>query len=252
MKRLTILISALLSMFLTANSQSLTIDLKTKPAGGSFSPRHILAVWVEDTNGVFVKTLYLKAATRRQYLYSWNAASGGNTTDAVTGATINSHTSHHVTWNCLGLNGQPVSPAFYRIKVEFTEKHAQGPMHTMGFTVNNSNQTYSDSNLTYFDYVVLNYDPTGLKADDLAALNLVELWPNPADNQVNLHFDPTAVQEGTLTISQLSGAIIYERDLSRADLQQTIIIETSSWAKAVYLITYKSKGQIFRQKLVIE
>ncbi len=252
MKHLTILISIILSIFLTANAQSVSIDFKTKPAGGSFSPRHVLAVWVEDTNGVFVKTLYLKAAARKQYLYSWNAASGGNTTDAITGATINSHTSHHVTWNCLDLNGQPVNPRYYQIKVEFTEKHAQGPMHTMGFTVNNSTQNYSDSNLTYFDYVVLNYDPTGLKADDLAALNLVEMWPNPAENQVNLHFDPTAVQEGKLTISQLSGAIIYEKDLTKADLQQTFKIETSGWAKAVYLITYKSKGQIFRKKLVIE
>ncbi len=49
-------------------------------------PKHVLAIWVEDADG-FVKTRKSMANQRKQYLYTWKAASNYNVVDAITGST---------------------------------------------------------------------------------------------------------------------------------------------------------------------
>ena len=53
------------------------------------SPKNIGAIWIENSAGVFVKSLKVWAAVRENYLTSWIAAtSTHNKVDAVTSATI--------------------------------------------------------------------------------------------------------------------------------------------------------------------
>ena len=55
-----------------ASSGELTFTIRTVTAGGNYSPKHVLAIWVEDVNG-FVKTRKAMANQRKQYLYTWKA-----------------------------------------------------------------------------------------------------------------------------------------------------------------------------------
>jgi len=66
------------------------------------------------------KTLKKRAANREQYLYTWRATSNQNVVDAVTGATLSSHETHRVTWDCRDTAGAVVPDGDYRIRVEFT------------------------------------------------------------------------------------------------------------------------------------
>ena len=106
---------------------SAKLSLTTKPTGKKYSPKHVIAIWVTDSKGKFVKTLEVYGKKRRKYLKVWTANSKENTVDAVTGATLKKHQTHTVTWDCRDAKGKLVADGEYLIHVEFTEENKQGP-----------------------------------------------------------------------------------------------------------------------------
>lgn len=112
---------------------SVSFTIKTVDNSKHYSPAHVLAIWVEDGDGKFVKTLKIQANHHRQNLYTWNAKSAGNTVDAITGPTLPNHISHTVTWNFTDTTGTVVKDGMYKIVTEFTSEHAQGPIQAVSF-----------------------------------------------------------------------------------------------------------------------
>lgn len=137
---------------------TLTFTVKTVTQGGSFAPRHVLAIWVEH-NGEFVKTRLARANQRKQYLYTWKAASNYNVTDAITGATLTSHQTHTVEWDCTDLNGDVVADGTYTMWIEFTEKHAQGPLFNIDFEKGPDGFDVTPPDETYFKNIQLTWEP---------------------------------------------------------------------------------------------
>ncbi len=133
------------------------LTITTESEGGTYAPRHVLAFWIEDTQGNFIKTCKLNAIIRKQYLYTWKAASNYNVVDAITGATLNAHTTHVASWDCTDVNGQVVWDGLYTIHVEYTEKHAQGPLTSYTFFkgVGSIDTTFADE--AYFKNIHLQY-----------------------------------------------------------------------------------------------
>jgi hypothetical protein len=134
----------------------------TRDTGAEFDPKHVLAIWVTNSSGTFVKTLKKMAASRESHLNTWVATSGKNVVDAVTGATLTAHTTHTVTWNCRNVSGAIVPDGEYRMRVEFTSENAQGPITPatyIKFTKGPAafNATYP--NVTNFTSMSLTYTP---------------------------------------------------------------------------------------------
>jgi PKD repeat protein len=136
----------------------LTFTVRTVTDNGTYSPKHVLAIWVEDANG-FVKTRKAMANQRKQYLYTWKAASNYNVVDAITGSTLTSHQTHTVTWNCTDLSGSIVPDGDYTVWVEFTDKHSQGPIYNITFTKGPDSQSFSPADQTYFKDIQLDFVP---------------------------------------------------------------------------------------------
>ncbi len=145
----------------TTTDGELTFTVRTVTDNGDFSPKHILAIWIEDSNG-FVKTRKLRADKRKQYLYTFNSHTGGNVVDAVTGATLSSHTTHTVTWDCKDVDGKLVPDGEYTVYVEFTDKHSQGPLCTVPFTKGPEAVSLSPADKTYFKDLALNFEPAAV------------------------------------------------------------------------------------------
>ncbi|MFM2290964.1 MAG: hypothetical protein RIS29_777 [Bacteroidota bacterium] len=118
---------------ITANS-SKNFSVTTTSYNGQYAPRHVLAIWIEDSSGKFVKTLLVNAAARKSYLTSWISNSSGNVTDATTGATLNSHSTHTATWNGTNKSGTAVATGTYKLCVEYTEDNGTGKMKTTDFS----------------------------------------------------------------------------------------------------------------------
>jgi hypothetical protein len=105
---------------------TLTFQVTTATANGSYAPRNCGAIWVTDANGRFVKSLNVWAQKRIRHLVTWQASAMGNTVDAVTSATVNSHGTRMAKWNCTGVDHQPVADGTYRINAEMTERNGLG------------------------------------------------------------------------------------------------------------------------------
>jgi hypothetical protein len=135
----------------------LNFTITTLPNGNSYSPKHVLAIWVETESGTFVKTLKLNAGARKEYLFSWIASSSQNTTDAITGSTLESHITHNVSWNGTNISGTLVNDGNYKIIVEYTSEHAQGPKASFTFNKSNNQVSLQPSNETYFNNISLSF-----------------------------------------------------------------------------------------------
>ncbi|MEO0895759.1 MAG: T9SS type A sorting domain-containing protein [Bacteroidota bacterium] len=74
----------------------------------------------------------------------------------------------------------------------------------------------------------------------------VKVFPNPANNRINLQtgLDPSAV--GTVEVIAVNGQVIYQGSLSSS--QQ---IDVSSWNAGTYVVIVKAKGQTISKKLSV-
>jgi hypothetical protein len=116
-----------------ATEGAVEFKVTTVSAGGGFAPRHVLAIWVTDGQGSFVKTIEADGRRYGKHLRMWIAAAGGSGSDAVTGATVRAHKAHEVTWDCRDSEGKLAPDGEYEIRVEFTEKNGAGPATPKGY-----------------------------------------------------------------------------------------------------------------------
>lgn len=104
-----------------------TFTFKTAVSDGKFEPKNLVAVWVVDAQGKYVRTLVRMAEKRAKWLKAWNEASGGDAKDAVTGPTRRDHAPVTATWDGRDAAGKPAPDGEYVLRVETTSANAAGP-----------------------------------------------------------------------------------------------------------------------------
>ena len=232
----------------TTNTEgNLSFTFKTVTANDHYAPRHVLAVWIEDVNG-FVKSRLVKANSRKQHLVTWNSQSSGNEVDAVTGATINSHQSHIIEWDCTDLNGNVVPDGTYTIWMEFTEKHAQGPLHSIEFEKGTSQQILAPTATDHFINMELNYTPNNVGIENIAAKAEPLLFPNPCRDEFNINLNGFTGASTSVRIYSLDGKLVYSKHS---------IIETGNFQiypdlnAGTYFVKIENENQVHIEKLMI-
>jgi hypothetical protein len=119
---------------------SVSVTVTTSPTQfACFNPRNVGAIWIAQSSGAFVKTLAVWARTRIGTLELWGsktqaAGTPRNSVDAITGATLSSHQTHNVTWNCTDVKRAPVPDGPYRVYFELTDSNSPGPNFYLDFT----------------------------------------------------------------------------------------------------------------------
>lgn len=121
-------LAALLLAPVSARAQeTLQVSFDTTPVGGKYAPRNILAVWIEDETGAFVRTIDRWAGVRINHLVAWSAASGQDA-DAISGATRANHDNRiTAVWDMLDFNGMPVPNGTYTIRMELADDNSTSP-----------------------------------------------------------------------------------------------------------------------------
>jgi len=145
----------------------MTVTFTTTPAGGPYAPRNVVAVWIQNGAGAFVKTIGRWANVRRQHLVAWTTAAGPNDADAVSGATRLDHAAPlTVTWNLLDRNGAAVPDGTYTVRMELTDLNATtaAQNHQATFTFVKGPQTQMQTGLSNggFINVSINFDPAAV------------------------------------------------------------------------------------------
>lgn len=192
-------------------SGTMTFSVKTVTYSAPYSPRHILAIWIADANGTWVKTrkrMYQNTAYR-QYLTNFKNATNStyDATDAVTGATLQSHQTHTVTWDGKNVSGNLVPDGTYRVYIEFTSANATGKLYYCEFTKGPDAFTLTPSNQTYFQDISVSWTPAATLAEnkDLKTEN-VTCFPNPFSDKLYINNIPASARD--IRIVDLTGRVI--------------------------------------------
>lgn len=181
---LTLLLVIIVNITLLAQqTESVTFKVTTVSPGGNYSPKNIGAIWIEDSDGNFVKTIKLWADRRSQYLYTWNSRTSGNKVDAVSSATLSSHQTHEVNWDVKNHLGETLPNGSYQLKIEMTDQHSQGPIATYEFPVGEESSNLTISDETYFHNMELSWTSTVTDLSNYEELptkyELYQNYPNP-------------------------------------------------------------------------
>ncbi len=115
----------------------LSVQFATLSYNGEYSPDNVGAAWIESSEG-FVKTLEVWGSRRLKHAVAWRAASGGDTVDAITGATRRTHGPHAVRWDCTDSSGATLAAGPLALHIELTEEDSsegapRGPHRVLEF-----------------------------------------------------------------------------------------------------------------------
>ncbi len=142
---------------------TLTFTVRTVTYNGAYAPRNSGVIWITDALNQFVKTIKVWAIPYRWTLVRWVVSSNNNVTGAITGASLNSHQLHSVTWNGRDFQNNPLAEGEYRVNVEFTEHNAtvsnMGKFKSITFYKGPEGFDISYPNETYFRDLRLIWEP---------------------------------------------------------------------------------------------
>ena len=141
------------------NTTGLTVSVVTSTTGGGYAPKNVVAIWVENSAGTFVKTLTVYAQARKADLTHWEGSSAGSTVDAVTGATQSSFGTVYGSWNGTDKNNITAPDGEYRVCMEITDKNSTGNFSYFTFTKGPVAQTLKPANTPSFSTISLKWVP---------------------------------------------------------------------------------------------
>ncbi len=225
---------------------TLNVSVETSSAGGNYAPRNILAIWIEDASGNFVKTLLANADRRIEYLYTWKAittvkGSMYNRVDAITGATLAGHGTRTCTWNGTDFNKNQVANGTYYVCMELTDKHAQGNYAKFAFTKGATNKI-TPANMNGFSSVNIEWVASGITALNETELeNNIQIFPNPAKDI----FFIRGANITEIEILNFAGTIVFKNN-------STTRIDMTKYKNGTYLVRIKDGNRAVVKKIVKE
>jgi len=105
----------------SAATEQLTLSFNTTTTGRCYEPRNCTVVWVETSDGQFIKTLSRWASGYKDELVTWWAASGQDL-DGMTEASRRTHDDRlTAVWDMTDSNGDVAPDGSYTIRFEMTE-----------------------------------------------------------------------------------------------------------------------------------
>jgi hypothetical protein len=223
MKRLlfaSIVLLAFISSLSAQTEGTLTVTATTSSTGGNYAPKNIVAMWIEDEQGNWVKTLLAYAATRKTHLNTWEAATTAagspfNTVDAITGATKSNHGTRTCTWNGTDVSGVLVADGNYKLRMELTDKNGTGNFSSFSFTKDTIPLNLTLQNVPSFASISIVWEPvitTDVKENSLE--KEFQVYPNPTTGIFRVNGDGIIKVE----VLNLAGNLIYEGKSSSIDI----------------------------------
>jgi flagellar hook assembly protein FlgD len=192
----------------------LTFTVKTVSNGSGYSPKHVLSIWIKDEAGNFIVSRKVMAASRKKHLVKWVASSAYNTTSATTGATLNSHQTHTITWDGKDANGIEVQDGTYQVWVEYTSQNSAngqpaGPSMSVSFHKGPVAEHLTPASLTYFQDMVLDWVPLGVGTEEVPVIDKsITVYPNPFSESAFIRFTTDRKSQVQASIRKADGSLV--------------------------------------------
>lgn len=242
-----IIIASFCVIVLHAQTQgTLNVTVKTSTTGGNYAPRNVMAVWIEDSSGKFVKTLLAYADKRKQHLNIWEAStntSGSmyNSVDAITGATQSSHGTRTCKWNSTDYSGKIVADGDYKVRMELTDKNATGNIASFTFTKGSANQKLTPANVPSFSSISLDWTGTVTSLDpELNGSNTILIYPNPGKDQ----FSVLGENVKNVIVRNVSGKVVCRSKVP--------VFNLAGKPAGIYFVSVETSGMTVLHKIIKE
>jgi flagellar hook assembly protein FlgD len=190
---------------------NLIFTVKTVSNSTGYSPKHVLSIWIKDEAGNFIVSRKVMAASRKKHLVKWVESSAYNATSATTGATLNSHQTHTITWDGRDANGLLVEDGVYQVWVEYSSVNSAngqpaGPSMSVPFHKGPVSDHIIPANLNYFQDMILDWIPLGVGVKENPDANPeIVIYPNPFTELTNIKFTLASKSQVQASIWDLEG-----------------------------------------------
>jgi hypothetical protein len=236
----------------------------------------VLAVWIENSAGVFIKTKmrYVGSSTQ-DHLHTFAVKAGGvlsnalgtnvNVTDANTGATRTTTSSptafgtRTIVWDAKNVsgasNGVTVPDGVYKVWIESTWVDSGSNNHnaidsfsfTKGPTSVHLTPTPVD---THFNTIVMDWVATGLGVDDNVSPNTkVVIYPNPTIGIFNIDFKN---EIKNIRVSNMLGQVVYDEKVAVSAAGTSKNIDLSQYGSGIYIINVSNNEGTSNYKVILD
>jgi hypothetical protein len=187
---------------------TLTFSLTTTEPSGGYTNKFVLAVWIRNSTGTFVKTKIKYANTRVQYLNVWVSNSGSNVTDATTGVTRTAHQTFTVSWNGTNVSAAVVPDGDYQVWMQMADQNTNGPTNSVTFSKGTSTVHLTPANSGNFTNLVLDWVPTYTGIDDNQGKLNFSVSPNPVNSQSTISYSLDKSEDVTISLYDINGKLV--------------------------------------------
>ena len=248
----SLLIGFTLSMIVSGNNKSQAQTAGTftftysQAAPSASATKNVMAVWIEDNSGTFVKTrLRYWSNSTNDHLPSWVSKSAQNTVDATTGATRTASTvptafgAKTITWDGKNASGVLVPDGIYNVFVESSYCNPE-PANNQHWIITNFSFTKGTTavHLTptgpaNFSNISLDWVPSTVGVDEVIENSTNVVFPNPSNGIININY----VEASNIKIENILGAVVYEENVSKSGSKT---IDLSKHSNGTYFVAIKS------------
>ena len=246
--------------FFAQSSGNLSFTYTPTSHQGYSGTKNVLAIWVEDGSGNFVKTRMKRAGWgTADHLPTWAVNAGGsanncmtgcNVTGASTGATLSSFTTKSISWDGTDASGNLVADGTYKIIIESCWNHGSSgkATRTFTFTKGSSTDSQTPSNDANFTNISLTWTPSGATGIDNVdqketALNI---YPNPSlDGTFKVDYN----KSNSVKVVNVIGETVYnENEASESGIKS---IDLSAQPNGIYFFYISDGKNIIKKKVIL-
>lgn len=229
-------------------SGTLTFSVSLAAHSGQYGSEHVVAVWIQNESGAFVKTNLRLAAsshTINKHLNTWKSKSSLNIVDAVSGATLTSYSKPvSISWNATDLLENIVADGTYSINIEESWGEGTAGTSTASFSfVKGPNEVHlTPTATTNFTSITLDWvaSSTSTKLEALAMDNF-NVFPNPAKSTINLNIK-TLSNINSISIKNTLGQTVAFEQVNKA-IMGTKLLDVSKLKAGIYYINVDVQNQ---------
>ena len=235
-----------ISVFSVSYAQTtgeLQVITTTSEANGNYAPKNILAIWVEDGQGNFIKTLMAYASNKKTYLNIWQASTAAagtefNTADAISGATRTSHNTRTCSWDATDYNGNMMPDGEYFLWMELTDKHQTGNYSSFSFNKNEIPASQTPDNVPSFSDISIVWTPLGTAVESVNKTTYLNIYPNPGNGIFTIENQNV----GEIQIRSISGQLVLKTTSKHIDI--------SHEKNGIYLLSTYLKDELIITKII--
>ena len=251
---LTLMIVSILSVkVLSQTAGTLTFSCSTYAPTGTWGNKHVLAVWIEDTQNPsnFIKTR-AKYGHQDDHLTEWTAESGKNLVDAVTGATLTSYGTETALWDGTNVSSTVVPDGTYNVFIEMgwgRDKINQHAVMSFSFTKGENAVQLTPTGSSNYSDVSVEWKPAVTFSSDFNKRNPVTVFPNPSKGKVSLDFK-NSIRLAKITVENESGISVYNNILKN-NYSGILNIDLTPFANGLYFVKVLTPEKEYVYKVLV-